>query len=333
MYHHRRARRTQGTRRLGVRAALGVAGLVAAYMAAMSPSAALASANPPGHGPAPAPANAPVAHTHAHNDYLHDHPLFDALSHGFDSVESDIWLADNGALVADPLLVGHTKAALQHGQTIQDLYLDPLLALTSTNASGHVYAGSTAQVTLLVDVKSDASSTYAVLDTLLRTPKYAPMLTSWTKTGANSWTTQVGPVRVLISGNRDRATMTSQPQRYAAYDGRLSDLFTTLPAPGIPPVLVSQLPAASFMPLISQSWSSVFAWHGTGAMPADQQATLATIMSAAHANGQEIRFYGTPDRSGTQYLAVWAAEAAAGVDWLNTDMLAELQAFLFSNPY
>lgn len=301
-------------------ATLGVTGLAAASMAVLAPASAFASDSPPGHGPAPAPAASPLPHTHAHNDYLHDHPLFDALSHRFDSVESDIWLAEDGALVSDPLLVGHTKSALQHGRRLQDLYLDPLLNLVNTNANRHVYARSTARVTLLVDVKSDAASTYRVLDALLRAPKYAPLLTSWTKTGAATWAETRGPLRVIISGNRDKDYMLAQPTRRAAYDGRLSDLGDGLPA--------------SFMPWISNSWDSVFKWKGSGAMPADERAQLRQIVAAVHATaGQQLRFYGTPDRSAQQYLSVWQEERAAGVDWLNTDQLAALEAFLTSNPY
>jgi hypothetical protein len=40
----------------------------------------------------PMPACESVPQTHSHNDYEHTYPLFDAMSWGFVSVESDIWL-------------------------------------------------------------------------------------------------------------------------------------------------------------------------------------------------------------------------------------------------
>ena len=298
----------------------GVVAFAGLCLAGFVTTSAEAASNPPGHGSPPPPAATPLMHTHAHNDYLHDHPLFDALSHQFDSVEADIWLADDGAVVTDPLLIGHTKEALQHGHRLQDEYLDPLLSLVNANADHHVYAGSTAQVTLLVDVKSAATTTYQVLDALLSDPKYAPLLTVWTKTGANTWDESPGPLRVIISGNRDMSFMLGQPVRRAAYDGRLSDLGDGLPA--------------SFMPLISNSWPSVFQWQGSGAMPADERAKLDQIVAAVHATpAQELRFYATPDRSAQQYLSVWQVERAADVDWLNTDELAALQSFLVAHPY
>ena len=33
----------------------------------------------------------PLERAHAHNDYEHARPLLDALSHGFTSVEADVW--------------------------------------------------------------------------------------------------------------------------------------------------------------------------------------------------------------------------------------------------
>ena len=63
-------------------------------------------------------------------------------------------------------------------------------------------------------------------------------------------------------------------------------------------------------------------------MPADERANLRDIVARAHANGQQIRFWGTPDRSASQYESVWREELDAGVDWLNTDELQALESFL-----
>jgi glycerophosphoryl diester phosphodiesterase len=282
--------------------ARAVALITALGFLAIAPVAAHASDSPPGHGPPPAPALTPLPYTHAHNDYQHPHPLFDALSHRFSSVEADIWLANDG-----DLLVGHDKDSLQHGRTLEALYLDPLMQLVAQNG-GHVYPASTAPLQLLIDVKNTGTATYKALDGRLRTT-YSSMLTSWTN-GVES----PGAIRVIISGDRDRAFMQSQTTRYAAYDGRLSDL-----GDGTPP---------TFMPLISNSWGDVFKWKGTGEMPAAQRQLLQGIVAQAHANGQQVRFYGTPDRSASQYESVWREELNAGVDWLNTDELGALEAFL-----
>src|SRR4051812_6365807 len=74
----------------------------------------------------------PLTHAHAHNDYEHARPLFDALDHGFCSVEADIWLVDGA------LLVAHDKKDLKPARTLQSLYLDPLRERTKANG-GRVY--------------------------------------------------------------------------------------------------------------------------------------------------------------------------------------------------
>ena len=250
-----------------------------------------------------APAATPLLHTHAHNDYLHEHPLFDALSHRFSSVEADVWLTDDGRL-----LVGHDKDALHHlERTLQALYLDPLQALVHAHG-GHVYADSTAALQLLVDVKNTGTQTYLALDRLFR-GRYGSMLTSWT-----GGVEQPGAIRVIISGDRDRTLMESQTQRYAAYDGRLSDLGTGA--------------AVGLIPLISDNCDNAFAWKGVGEMPGDQRDHLQAIVARAHADGQEVRFSNTPDRSPSKYLDFWREELSAGVDWLNTDLLGALETFL-----
>src|SRR6202000_231831 len=86
-----------------------------------------------------------ITGAHAHNDYVHTHPLFDALTNGFCSVEADIFLT-NGQL-----LVAHTLKETVPGRTLQSLYLDPLRARVKQNG-GHVYTNGP-EFTLLIELK------------------------------------------------------------------------------------------------------------------------------------------------------------------------------------
>lgn len=61
----------------------------------------------------------PLWRAHAHNDYEHPRPLFDALDHRFGSVEADIYL------VGDQLLVAHDPVELDPTRTLESLYLAP----------------------------------------------------------------------------------------------------------------------------------------------------------------------------------------------------------------
>lgn len=237
----------------------------------------------------------PLEQAHAHNDYEHTNPLFDAWEHGFTSVEADVYL------VGGELLVGHDPEDVVPGRTLQKLYLDPLLA--HATARGDRFP----PMQLLVDLKNTGAATYTELDQVLR--GYRRILTRY----AHGRVTE-GAVTVVISGDRPRDLMAAQPVRYAFYDGRLADL--------------GGAAKASFMPLISDNWTNTFTWTGVGPMPAAERTRLRDLVATAHQHRQRVRFWATPDAPGPEREAVWRELLAAGVDHLNTDDLAGLQSFL-----
>ncbi|RYU14780.1 glycerophosphodiester phosphodiesterase family protein [Nocardioides iriomotensis] len=242
----------------------------------------------------------PLPQAHAHNDYEHDRPLHDALSHGFTSVEADVWLVDG------ELLVAHDRDQVVPGRTLESLYLDPLVERVRREG-GEVYSGYRGVFQLLIDVKSEAGPTYAAVDEALA--EHRRIMTTF-----ESGRVEQDAVTAVISGNRDLAAMQEQRVRYAGYDGRMADLSSGLPG--------------SVLPLLSDNWTKHFTWQGVGPMPADQRAKLHDIVSRAHAAGYRVRFWATPDTPGAARDAVWNELLDAGVDHLNTDDLAGLEAFL-----
>ena len=62
-------------------------------------------------------------------------------------------------------------------------------------------------------------------------------------------------------------------------------------------------------------------------MPVEERLRLHAYVQTAHAGGQRVRFWSTPDTS-PQREAVWAELAAAGVDHINTDHLPALSRWL-----
>src|SRR5262249_18845227 len=238
----------------------------------------------------------PLVRTHAHNDYEHKRPLFDALDHGFCSIEPDIFLVDG------KLLVAHNLSAIRPDRTLQRLYLDPLRDRVRQNG-GRVYRNGPS-VTLLIDVKSDAEKTYAALREVLK--DYADMLT---KSYADR--TETNAITVIISGNRARRTMAEEKIRFAAYDGRLEDLES-----GDSPNLIS---------LISDEWLRIFKWKGTGPVPPAEKQRFDDMVAKAHQQGRRVRLWGTPD-----VPAVWSLLLESGVDLINTDDLAGLEKFLLA---
>jgi len=236
----------------------------------------------------------PLVRAHAHNDYLHKRPLLDALDHGFCSVEADIHLVDG------QLLVAHDLDKTRPEGTLKALYLDPLRERVRANG-GRVHRDGP-QFSLLIDIKSDAETTYTALHKVLE--EYADLFAK-----AEGDTIEASPVLALISGARPVKTITAQPVRYAAIDGRMADLESEAP-----PTLV---------PWISASWGSECEGRGRGTMPGPERAKRDAIVATAHAAGRRVRFWGLPWGRN-----VWPTLYEAGVDLINADNLPGLQRFL-----
>ncbi|MFC7370308.1 phosphatidylinositol-specific phospholipase C/glycerophosphodiester phosphodiesterase family protein [Fictibacillus iocasae] len=245
----------------------------------------------------------PLAKAHAHNDYEHDRPLYDALDHGFTSVEADVWLEDG------ELLVAHNKLDVEADRTLKSLYLEPLQQKVKQN-HGSVYKDNPQDFLLWIDIKSEDAATYKEIHNQLE--QYQRMLTKISRTGVKQ-----GAVTVIISGNRPRDLMLDQSVRYATYDGRMSDLGTGT--------------HNEFMPVISDNWTKHFSWQGIGEMPAEERNKLRTIVNTAHQNGQMIRFWATPDLALPNRERVWNELLKADVDLINTDDLPALEDYLRQN--
>lgn len=223
---------------------------------------------------------------HAHNDYRHPRPLHDALDRGFSSIEADVFLVDG------KLLVAHHRDSVDATRTLESLYLAPLRSYAQLPGAKHLQ--------LLIDVKKDAEGAYAALDSLLR--RYADVFTIFAGDA-----TLHGPVTAVISGERAITTMRRAAVRFAAVDGRLPDLGKT----------------PSLIPLISDNWEKITKWKGDGPVPPTVRAELGRVVKLAHANGQRVRFWATPDLP-----AVWEVLADAGVDYIGADDLDALRHFL-----
>ena len=236
----------------------------------------------------------PLARAHAHNDYEHHRPLLDALSHGFCSVEADIFLVDG------ELLVGHDSWKLKKNRTLKKLYLAPLQQLVRQNG-GRVFPDGP-MFTLLIDFKADGKKIYPVLKKQLE--EFKEFLS-----GMHDGSYQKRAIQIVISGDCPRSLIASDPQRLVSIDGRLSDLESNA-APGL-------------IPLISDRWGSHFKWRGKSALKKETRTKLDSIVDKAHASGRRVRFWATPESP-----VVWDALLQAGVDHINTDQLQNLQSHL-----
>lgn len=236
----------------------------------------------------------PLRHAHAHNDYYHKRPLWDALDHGFNSVEADIYLVDG------QLLVGHEKHELRPERSLEKLYLAPLAERMEKNG-GYVQEPK-APFYLFIDIKQDANPTRELLGKLLL--EYQSIVGRRDADDAKS-----AAVTVVISGAEPRRGIVIDGVRLAGADGRLSDLDSEQSARAIP--------------VISDHWGQHFSWLGINHLPEDQHQHLRQVVRKAHDSGRIVRFWATRD---SEHL--WGTLLDNGVDLINTDDLERLSKFL-----
>jgi hypothetical protein len=235
----------------------------------------------------------PLIHTHAHNDYEHNRPLFDALDHGFCSVEADIFLVEG------KLLVAHNASQVKPDCTLESLYLDPLRERIKKNG-GRVYPNGP-EITLLIDIKTNWRILYPVLREVLK--QYDDILSTF-----HGDQKQTNAITAILSGDRSVEMFKGEAVRYAAYDGQLSDLDSS--------------DSANLVPWISGNWGSSFRWAGKGEINAEDKTKLSEMVDKAHAKGRQLRFWGAPDQP-----VFWRAMLDADVDLINSDDLEGVQKF------
>lgn len=243
---------------------------------------------------AAAPGPTPLPRAHAHNDYNHTRPLFEALEQGFCSVEADIFLV-NGKL-----LVAHNIESVKPERTLEALYLDPLRAQIRQHG-GRVYPHGP-ECTLLIDLKQDWKVLYPPLRNVLT--NYADILTTY-----EGELKHPGALRVVFTGSSSLEMLQGETVRYGGVDGTPADYDSE----------VSPL----WMPWLSSDWRHFFKWNGVGTMPEAEAQQLAELVKKGHSHRRQVRFWGAPDNSN-----FWKTMLAAGVDLINTDNLSGLAEVL-----
>ena len=230
---------------------------------------------------------------HAHNDYEHSRPLFDALDNGFCSVEADIFL------VNETLLVAHTAFQQKPERTLESLYLEPLRN-RAKKFEGKIFPDADFFY-LWIDLKTDASSTYAVLKKVLE--KYADILTRYENDKVIP-----GAVTVILTGRANVNLIRNEPIRYAGVDGGRAALHSD--------------ESADLIPAIGLSWRNEFPQFKGSLTPAEQEKLTEQVLNV-HEKGRKVRYWGAPDNE-----VFWKIMYDADVDFINTDRLNPLRQFL-----
>ncbi len=240
----------------------------------------------------------PLPNAFAHNDYLHPHPLFDALQNGYTNIEADIFLKGGR------LIVAHIDPFFKKERTLETLYLKPLADRIAAN-NGQVYKGYSGSIILMIDVKTDAENTYGALKKLLE--RYRPILS-----GYNHGHVFGGKITVVLSGHKPYKMIKSEDNRLAFIDEDLEQTF-------------EDTTAANVYKMASCKYSKLLKWRGAGTIPDSEENTLRKYVLMAHKYGKKVRLWASPESE-----AVWQELLKCDVDLINTDKLAVLKNFLIN---
>ncbi|MDQ0966946.1 hypothetical protein QFZ20_002349 [Flavobacterium sp. W4I14] len=190
---------------------------------------------------------------HSHNDYTHEKPFIDAVNNRVFSIEADVFV------VGDSLMVAHSKKEIKAGNTLAQLYLKQIKALS---AEKEYYTSQ-----LMIDVKGDWDSTYRLLRKNLK--KYQKY---FDRQGRNTV--------VVISGNRPAANTFHK--------------YTSLFFDGLPNVNYSPEDLKKIA-MISDNFATYSKWKGVEEVPEADKAKLTELINNAHKLGKPFRFWGAPD--------------------------------------
>lgn len=236
----------------------------------------------------------PRVFAYAENDYAQKQPLVNALELGFRYIEADTFLID------DRLMIGNSVLDMQSKGSLESLYLAPIAKLVEEKSQWIV--GDTSPITLVIDVKSDAEPTYQAIRKLLN--QYSAMLTK-----VVDGELRLNAVTVIIAGNCARERIAADNPRFAAIDGRISDLDSDSPV--------------HLIPIISARWGSHFRWQGKTMITTAERMRLQSFVDRAHSKKRLVRFWSTPDVD-----VVWTALRTAGVDLIGAERFSDIAEFV-----
>jgi hypothetical protein len=143
----------------------------------------------------------PLRRAHAHNDYEHTKPFYEAFQQGFGSIESDVY-AVNGEL-----LVAHDVKDLKADRTLKSLYIDPIVKVLEEDKQGNFHQ-------FLIDSKTSSDETLPLIIKALQ--PYAELI-------------QKRGLRIVISGNRPAVKDFILAPAFITFDGRSNEIY----GPGI----------------------------------------------------------------------------------------------------
>lgn len=232
----------------------------------------------------------PLPNGFAHNDYCHQHPLYDALNNGFTNIEADIFLLNN------KLIVAHFFPYFKNSRTLESLYLAPLMERITKN-NGRVFPGYIRPVTFMIDIKTNAEDTYKALKPLLE--KYRTILS-----GYEDGKMIYRAVTIVLSGHKPFGMIKNEQNRLAFIDKNLCE------------VPCDPTNNNNVFEMASCKYSDLLKWDGTGVIPKIEKDRLCMFVTLAHKMRTKVRLWAAPETK-----EAWDELLNCGVDMINTDQL------------
>jgi hypothetical protein len=243
---------------------------------------------------------APIPHGFAHNDYLHKHPLYDALGNGFTNIEADIFLK-NGKLI-----VAHIFPYFKGNRTLEMLYLAPLAERIAKN-NGRVYPRYSSPIILMIDIKTNGDKTYGMLKPLLE--KYR-----WMLTHCEDGHVVYGAVTIVLSGHKPYELIENEQNPLAFIDEDLRQMHEDSVNHHV-------------FAMASCKYSQLLNWNGKDTISNAERQKLLTYVARAHKIGAKVRLWASPENKN-----VWDTLLSCGVDLINTDQLDMLKNYFSVQP-
>lgn len=285
---------------------------------------------------------------HSHNDYWRQNPFLDAILAGCMSVESDVFHFTEGVSIdrntsddamhqsvirLEPfeLYVGHSEVYLNASNTLNSLYLDPLMSMLDyANPSISIDQAHTQKVGIFfnepeiplyfwLDFKSNAAETYFTLMESLRDLINKGYLAHY-DTRLQKFIP--GPVIVTITGNLPVEQVMLETVRYVFLDGDLA-MFDQRSAPAELGKIseLSRVASASVLLLLRESEYETSLRAPFSKTQIDK---IAEYIRTAHKYGVKTRIWGDVTWPNLLIKNHLKSLFVANSDFLNIDQLSQV---------
>ncbi|MGJ7033891.1 phosphatidylinositol-specific phospholipase C/glycerophosphodiester phosphodiesterase family protein [Niabella hirudinis] len=201
-------------------------------------------------------------------------------------------------LVNGNLPVAHNAKDIQPGNDLKTMYLDPLARCIKKNR-GTAYPDKKKRLLLLIDCKTEGITTLNEIIKELNT--YPAIINNKT-------------IRIVITGNRPHADSLTHYPPFIWFDGEFT--------------LKYSRENLARVALFSANFKNYAAWNGAGTPDTASENALQRQIQSAHKRGKPVRFWGAPDAENA-----WRTLQRWGVDYINTDKIAELSQYLGAHRF